>query len=594
MNRLRRFVAGLLLLTLLATLASAAHAQVLKQLPADALVVFKLNNPQAFSGKFVALAQKLGLANLHPALADPLSFLVQQLGLKEGFDPKGEVALAMYAPAEGENDPRFLLLIPLSDYPAFLKNLTNAKTEGDLTTFNMPDDQDPIFAANWGAYAAITPWKALVSQKPAGIEFAGLSAQQLDSNDFVIIANIKALSAKYLPLYQQVREPMLKQAEQDLAANAAVNPKLVPVIMAAVGQFVAFNEHVLAEGQAATLGLSLSDKGLNLTLAAEFEPSSYLGQTLASIKNTSDASLLAGLPNRKFFVYGGLINDPAVTSKILDDIAAPIRKAAESVDEAKGFLALFDAAKATFETTTAISGAWAAPAPDAKASSLMQQLVVYAGDAKKLQQANRQYFQAMADIIKATQGADSSAEIKPDAKTIENASFDQVTLQPKFDTATPEAARAAEFASIFLGSEGINVLMGPAGEQAFVSVAGGDDELLSATIASAKKQEDTLGQAPNLAAVAEQLPKKKAAVLYVALDNVITEVLRQIGLKMGAPIPLKLPPDLPPIGVSAATEGPAFRADVHLSSELISTLASTAVQAMSMRMGLPAGPPPQK
>ena len=42
---------------------------------------------------------------------------------------------------------------------------------------------------------------------------------------------------------------------------------------------------------------------------ADFQPGSYLGQLAAGAKN-SDASFTAGLPDGKYFVYGGFTSDP--------------------------------------------------------------------------------------------------------------------------------------------------------------------------------------------------------------------------------------------------------------------------------------------
>ena len=46
---------------------------------------------------------------------------------------------------------------------------------------------------------------------------------------------------------------------------------------------------------------------------AEFEPSSYLGKLAAGIKNT-DGPLTAGLPDRRYFVFGGSSSDPKMTT----------------------------------------------------------------------------------------------------------------------------------------------------------------------------------------------------------------------------------------------------------------------------------------
>jgi hypothetical protein len=54
---------------------------------------------------------------------------------------------------------------------------------------------------------------------------------------------------------------------------------------------------------------------------------------------------------------------------------------------------------------------------------------------------------------------------------------------------------------------------------------------------------------------------------------------------------VKLPPDMPPIGITMGTEGSAGRLDVHISADLLQQLISTGMQIMMMRQG-GAGPEP--
>src|SRR5687767_4993690 len=83
-----------LMVCVVLTLSPIARAQALKNLPADALVVLKLNKPDAVSKKIGAMAQRLGLAQMEASFADPLGALKKQLNLNDSFDANGEVAIA--------------------------------------------------------------------------------------------------------------------------------------------------------------------------------------------------------------------------------------------------------------------------------------------------------------------------------------------------------------------------------------------------------------------------------------------------------------------------------------------------------------------
>ncbi|MGE5609003.1 MAG: hypothetical protein ACM359_07100, partial [Bacillota bacterium] len=114
----KRATMGLVAIAAVIAWNAQADAQVLKYVRDDALVVIKLNNAQGINDKLVAMSQKMGLANLHPALANPLAILQQQLNLKQGLNLKGEAAVVVFMPVAGENEPRAMALIPVADYKA--------------------------------------------------------------------------------------------------------------------------------------------------------------------------------------------------------------------------------------------------------------------------------------------------------------------------------------------------------------------------------------------------------------------------------------------------------------------------------------------
>ena len=74
----------------------------------------------------------------------------------------------------------------------------------------------------------------------------------------------------------------------------------------------------------ATFGISLSKEGISTTLMGEFQADSYAGKAAAAMKN-SNASFTAGLPQGKYFMYGGFVVDQA-SIQLMNDFVAPIEK----------------------------------------------------------------------------------------------------------------------------------------------------------------------------------------------------------------------------------------------------------------------------
>src|SRR5688500_14097990 len=109
-----RSLAAVLAVTVVLLLAPlAARAQVLQQVPSDSLVVIKINKLKPVSDKIAAFSQKLGLAQVQPAFADPLGALQQRAGIKQGVDPNGEAAIVFVNGPMQEDDPPLLILFPV-------------------------------------------------------------------------------------------------------------------------------------------------------------------------------------------------------------------------------------------------------------------------------------------------------------------------------------------------------------------------------------------------------------------------------------------------------------------------------------------------
>src|SRR5688572_32990086 len=83
----------------------AARAQVLEQVPSDALVVIKVSNLKAVSDKVAKFSEAVGLAAVSPEFANPLASMQEHMGVKNGVDTAGEMAIIMAKPADKETDP---------------------------------------------------------------------------------------------------------------------------------------------------------------------------------------------------------------------------------------------------------------------------------------------------------------------------------------------------------------------------------------------------------------------------------------------------------------------------------------------------------
>ncbi len=584
MNIVRRASLGVMLLAFLFA-ASSAGAQVLKQIPAGPIVVFKINNPQAISDRIAAFAARTGLSELEPELKNPLAVVQRELGYDKGIDIKGEAAIALFG-----QEPQVLLLVPVTDYAAFLTNFQDVKDEGNnISSFQHKDAPQTFYAVKRDKYAALSPTKELLAKEAGGLQLSAMAQKQMDSADAAVFANLKVVGEMALPELRQGRQMITQGMDAELQ-NAPINQKFVPAIKALVSQALNVAEGALESGQGATLSVKLTDQGINATGSAEFAPESYGGKLLSSVKNSKDP-LTAGLPDRKYFGYGGMVMDSASMLKAFDDFAGPALKELQGVEEAKSILNMVEAFKAATSAYNRIAMGYPAPTGQPGQQPLIQQIAVYGGDSAKLGATIKQMFQGMNDLMAMLpqQGMTTKTEILPGAKTVDGATLDQVSMKFQADANTPEGAMMMQMMQIMYGGMSYNGFMGPVDAKTYVAVMGVDEKLLTDTIAAARKQEEVVGLNAPAAAVAAQLPQERVGVMFIFVDNIVDTALKYMA-QFGMAAPIKMPENMAPIGMAIGAEGPALRVDTHISYSLIENLISVGMQAaMGAQGGAPGG-----
>src|SRR2546423_434719 len=215
----KRIIAPAMLVAALLLIAPAARAQVLQQVPSDALVVIKFNKLKPTSDKIAAMAQKLGVAQWRPEMADPLGSFKKEAKLTNGLDDNGEAAVVIPSSivddkAAPGKSKAMILLLPVTDYKTFIGNFEGATTAGEITTFKFGTNTDNSYVVNWGKYAAIGTSQDVVQKKPDGLTAQGIAGKELAEKDIVIFANMKAVRTHVMPHMAKAREQFIKGFEQ--------------------------------------------------------------------------------------------------------------------------------------------------------------------------------------------------------------------------------------------------------------------------------------------------------------------------------------------------------------------------------------------
>ena len=615
-----------------------ASAQVLEQVPADAAVVIKVKSLSDVSGKVAALAQQWGLAGMNPAMADPLAALQQEAGITEGLAKEGEMAIVIPTlPEEEGAEPPVVMLVPVTDYKAFLGNF-QAQPGGDVTNITMKNGE-PGFVAQWGNYAALSETEAVVA-KPAqqGLSVKGATAKELGAKDMVLYVNMNVIREQVVPKLKEARAEILKEIDEQAAqvgeegegeaapegeeqaegqaeapegeqaaedpaaakARAEAAKKYVPVAKAAVNQMMNTAEGFFNTADAITYGVNLSNDGISTTFMTEFKPESYAAKVAKQLTGSKE-EMLAGLPDAKYLFLAGTAIDPKVSTQVLNDLMGPIEKELANLGpEVKPFQQYMSALRKYVGASTGGTLGMVAPSGQLGQEAIFQVINVMTGDAKALAAAQVEMINAQEGLMAAfaaaapeAAAAQSKTPITPNAKQVDGVSLSQFTTQMNLgEDANPQAQQMNQMMQFMYGPGGPSGYFGVVDDKHAIVVSGAGEELLASAVQAAKANEAAVAKNEQIAAVAKQLPQQRIAVAYVPIDNIVSTGVTYAN-QFGMQTQLQLPPDLPPLGFTVSTEaGTAYRVDAHIPSQTVQALIAAGMQmAMQMQGGQQPGGP---
>jgi hypothetical protein len=211
------------------------------------------------------------------------------------------------------------------------------------------------------------------------------------------------------------------------------------------------------------------------------------------------------------------------------------------------------------------------------------------GDAHKIVDAEKVALPAMTSMMGMFGSKTTIDATFGDPKSVDGVETLPYAVKFNFDPNDSQAAQAQQAISMFYGRDGLKGIFAAVNDQTFLNIQGDNEKLLTDAIASSKNNTDELDQRPAIKTVAGELPKTRAMEFYISLDTIASTAMKALK-QQGFAVPFKLPPNLPPIGVSAGAEGSTVRMDGLIPTKLIQSITAAAMQAvMQMRGGPGAG-----
>ena len=267
----------------------------LNALPANAHIAIIMPSAAEASRKVLMLSEALTLPL--PIMGDPLQEMKRELGITAGMDDNGPVVVYFdFAADVGGWDPPFVLLMPATDYAAFVGNF-QGDANAEVAELDMPGGG---FARKVGRFAAMSPHRELIEQlKPAnnakGVigRLEARTAKALAGNDVSVMVDFAALR----PMMEGPLEEMLAEAEQELDREREFDdmpPALRKYIRPLFSLFRDVSRAFVAESELATAGLSASELGLALNSSAHFKGDGSFAKFLAGPGRDTD--LFKALP----------------------------------------------------------------------------------------------------------------------------------------------------------------------------------------------------------------------------------------------------------------------------------------------------------
>ncbi|MFO0834126.1 MAG: hypothetical protein U0638_04080 [Phycisphaerales bacterium] len=542
-------------LALLAGQARADLPPALDRAPANIPVVVAVRNADKFVTSLDSL-MKLVKPDAGAEGGEALSEIRTALAY-EGVKKDGSFAFAvtsMPKPADPnagmveEEKPDAVVLIPVSDAAAFMKNMGGDGAKGVVELKGPKDAKDwegPAFAKDiGGGYVAMAKHKEVVEKFEGkggnlAAHKAALGAQGnklADHADVLVIANI--------PLLQDQIKAGLDQSMQQMSMMAA----MAGGGMGAEGQDPGKNiketvESYMRDATVGIVGVGIDDGGIWLDFGSQFKDGSeWAGICQGKGK---PGALMSALPNQPFlFAIAADTSSAGVRALAKKFASAAAQEQAQMPGMMNTMMNMLD----KINGMSMMIGA----TPSIMGGGLLANSVQYisTNDAASYAGAMKKGFEEMNG--KTISGMTVQSKYEPAAVDVGGTKVDRWSMLMQVDPNSPNGMQMQQGLMMLYGMGG-----GPAGfmstvDNGVIMTFANNTPLMTMALDTAKKK-NGVSEDAGLKAVSAKLPADRHVEMYLGTKSLI-ETLNGFMAMMGGGATYTPPADLPPVGMGAAMD----------------------------------------
>lgn len=538
---------------------------VLHAVSPDPAVLVVIPNLSQFSHKVADLNDRLDLG--HPQMTDLLGEFKLQTGIEQGLDEAGSLAIVisdLTGSINRNEEPAFIMLVPVSDYTAFVRNF-NGQPGVALTELTMPDGK-PGFAKNIGQYAVLGQnRKVVAAYQPSGgtqqlSQCLGKVGQQcMRSSDAVLMINVEKLAPALEPKLQRLIDEAMQQLDHVSTADPAAD--MLPMGKAVLTMYANAIKAGLRDTSSVVIGLDLSDKGFGLTESAQFKPGSFLAKVFSD--GGGAANQLSRLGDQPYLVAMAMDLQGLDCGALVDELLAGLPE-----EQQLGWLGpVIQQGIALARPLKGVASVYYPPSqPGAMGQNMFTGVAVYhVDDAPAYLRATQKYIEACDAMSFPAAGsgraADGGADGQPQETTVD-ATYTPNVLQvdgiqvDQYETRINFPPSAMQEMGPMMP---IMMMMGAGGQSGFLAAKGDyvvattkpDAQLIKRALASLDSQAG-LGSRGAIAAVRRSLPADLTYEMYISVTG-ITDTANSFMTMFGMP-PVEAPQNLPPIAMGVAVQ----------------------------------------